>query len=91
MPEDWLIFTDLVKKAIAGQNITSRPPVYNCIESVLIGEVTCVAAKENCTVEHYEIVMLNITKRTFHAFAYCNQKFYLSWYLCTSWYEGKSC
>ena len=35
MPEEWIIFVDLVQKALVGQNVTTGPPMYKCMERVL--------------------------------------------------------
>ena len=85
-PEDWLIFTDLVKKAISGQNITTGPAMYNCMERVLKGDakaefISRAIAEGNSSTEHYKAVMKKMTKHVFPAFAYRDQKRYLSWYL----------
>ena len=34
----WIIFVDLVKKSIVGQNITTGSPIYKCMERVLKGD-----------------------------------------------------
>ena len=34
-PEELIIFEDLVQKSLVGQNITTGPPIYKCIERVL--------------------------------------------------------
>ena len=36
-PEEWIIFVDLVHKGIEGQNVTTSPPMYACMERVLKG------------------------------------------------------
>ena len=33
-PEEWIIFVDLVQKASVGQNVTTGPPLYKCMERV---------------------------------------------------------
>ena len=30
-PEEWIIFVDLVQKSLVGQNVTTGPPMYECI------------------------------------------------------------
>ena len=37
-PEKWIIFVDLVQKALVGQNITTGPSIYKYMESVLKGD-----------------------------------------------------
>ena len=34
-PEEWIIFVDLVQKVLVGQNVTTGPPMYECMERVL--------------------------------------------------------
>ena len=34
-PEEWIIFVDLVQKSLVGQNVTTGPPMYECMERVL--------------------------------------------------------
>ena len=38
IPEEWIIFVDLVLKSLVGQNVTTGPPMYECIERVLKGD-----------------------------------------------------
>ena len=38
-PEEWIIFVDLIQKAFVGQNVTTDPSIYKCIEKVLKGDV----------------------------------------------------
>ena len=37
-PEEWITFVNLVQKALVGQNVTTGPPMYKCIERVLKGD-----------------------------------------------------
>ena len=37
-PEEWIIFVDLVQKSLIGQNVTTGPPMYKCMERVLKGD-----------------------------------------------------
>ena len=37
-PEEWIIFVDLVQKSLVGQNVTTGPPMYKCMERVLKGD-----------------------------------------------------
>ena len=37
-PEEWIIFVDLVQKSLVGHNITTGPPMYECMERVLKGD-----------------------------------------------------
>ena len=36
-PEEYIIFVNLVKKSLVGQNVTTGPPMYKCMERMLIG------------------------------------------------------
>ena len=36
--EEWIIFVDLVQRALIGQNITTSPPMYECMGRVLKGD-----------------------------------------------------
>ena len=38
-PEECIIFVDLVQKALVGQNVTTDPSMYQCMERVLKGGV----------------------------------------------------
>jgi hypothetical protein len=85
-PEDWLMFIDLCKKAIIGQNVTTGPPMYAFMDRVLKGdakaEFTVKANAEGTkTVEHFEIVMNKMTAHVFPTYAYRDQKRYLTRYL----------
>ena len=37
-PEEWIIFVDLVQKSLKGQNVSTGPPMYKCMERVLKGD-----------------------------------------------------
>ena len=37
-PDEWIIFVDLVQKSLVGQNDTTGPPMYKCMERVLKGD-----------------------------------------------------
>ena len=85
-PEDWLIFIDLCKKAIIGQNVTAGPPMYAFMERVLKGDAKAeFDAKANAagtrTVEHFEQVMNQMTAHVFPTYAYRDQKRYLARYI----------
>ena len=85
-PEDWLIFIDLCKKAIGGQNVTTGPPMYAFMERVLKGDakaefIVKANAEGTKTVEHFEVVMNKMTTHVFPTFAYRDQKRYLTRYM----------
>ena len=35
--EEWIIFAELVQKVLIGQNVTTGPPIYKCMERELNG------------------------------------------------------
>ena len=37
-PEEWIIFVELVQKALVGQNVTTGLPMYKCMERILKGD-----------------------------------------------------
>ena len=37
-PGEWIIFVELVQKSLVGQNVTTGPPMYKCMERVLKGD-----------------------------------------------------
>ena len=37
-PEEWIIFMDLVQKSLVGQNVSTGPPMYKCMERELKGD-----------------------------------------------------
>ena len=38
MPEEWIFFVDLVQKALLSQDVTTGPPMYECMEWVMKGD-----------------------------------------------------
>ena len=81
-PEDCIIFVNLIQKSLVGQNITTCPPMYKCMERVL--EVDAKAEflqKANlvgsCTVANLAKAMATMTVHVFPNNAYCDQKPYM--------------
>ena len=35
IPEEWIVFMDLVQNSLVGQSVTTGPPMYKCMERVL--------------------------------------------------------
>ena len=67
--EGWIIFIDLVQKALVEQNITTSLPMYKCMEWVLKGDVKEEFTQQanlvrSCTVGNFTSVMA----RTHHSF-----------------------
>ena len=85
-PEDWLIFIDLCKKALVGQNVTTGPPMYAFMDRVLKGDAKAefevkAEAEGNKSVANFEIVMNKMTAHVFPTYAYRDQKRYQGRYL----------
>ena len=62
MPEEWIILVDLVQNALVGQNVTTGPPMYKCMESVLKGnaKAECLQLANfigSCTVPNFTMVI----------------------------------
>ena len=53
-PEEWIVFVDLVQKAIVGQNVTNDPSMHKCMEGVLKGD-----AKAKFTQQAYLVGILH--------------------------------
>ena len=85
-PEDWLIFIDLCKKALVGQNVTTGPPMYAFMDRVHKGDAKAefdvkADAEGNKSVANFEIVMNKMTAHVFPTYAYRDQKRYQGRYL----------
>ena len=70
---------DLVQKRLIQQNVTTSPPMYECMERVLIGD----AKAEFCqqanlagthTVANFTTVMEKMTAHIFPTYANCDQR-----------------
>ena len=85
-PEEWIIFVDLVNKSLVGQNITTGPPMYKCMERMLKGDAKAEFLQQDnlvvsCTVANFTTVMATMTVHALPTYAYCDQKQYKQRYL----------
>ena len=85
-PEEWIIFVDLVHKAVVGQNITTGPPMYECMERVLKGDLKAEFTQKanlvgSCTIGNFTTVMATMIEHIFPVLAYQDQKCYMYRYL----------
>ena len=86
-PEEWIIKMELVQKALVGQNVTTGPPMYKCMERVLKGDAKAEFTQQDnlvgsCTVGNFTTVMATMTVHIFHVLAYQDQKRYMYSVLC---------
>ena len=86
MPEAWIILVDLVQKALVGQNVTTDPPMYNCMERVLKGDAKAEFTLQanlvrSHTADNFTTVMATMTMYIFPVLAYQDQKQYMYRYL----------
>ena len=86
MPEEWIIFLDLVQKALVGQNITTGSPMYKCMERVLKGDAKAEFTQQaylvgSHTVGNFTTVMATMIVHNFPVLAYQDQKQYMYRYL----------
>ena len=93
-PEEWIIFADLVQKSLVEQNVTTGPPMYECMKRVLKGDVkaeftqyddsVCSCKVDlvcSCKVANFAMVMATMTVYIFPTYAYCDQQQYMQRYL----------
>ena len=85
-PEEWIIFVDLVQKALVGQNVTIGPPMYECMERILKADAKAEITKHanlvgSCAVSNFTTVMVTITVQISPVLAYKDQKWYMYRYL----------
>ena len=85
-PKEWIIFVDLVQKSLVGQNVTTDPPMYTCMERVLKDDAKAEFLQQanlvgSCTVANFTMVMAAIIAHIFLTFAYCDKRRYLQRYL----------
>ena len=83
-PEEWVIFIDLVQKVLLGQNVTTVPPIYECMERVLKGDAKDGFTHQanligSCTVGNFTTVLATMTVDIFPTLAYQDQKRYMYW------------
>ena len=84
-PERWIIFVDLVQKALVGQNVTTGSPMYKCIERILKGDAKAkIILQANLvqshTVINFTTVMATMNEHIFPALTYQDQKRYIYMY-----------
>ena len=85
-PKQWIIFVDLVQKVLVGQNVTTGPPMYKCMEMVLKGDAKVEFTQQvnlvgSHTVGNFTTVMAIMTVHILPVLAYQDQKRYIYRYL----------
>ena len=76
-PEEWIIVVNLVQKSLVGQNVTTCPPMYKCMERVLKGDAKAEFLQQanlvgSRTVANFTTVMVTMTVHVFPTYAYCD-------------------
>ena len=79
MPEECIIFMDLVQKSLVGQNVTTGPPMYKCMERLLTGDTKAEFWQQvNLAGKHiganFTTVMNQMSAHIFPTYANCNQR-----------------
>ena len=74
-PKEWIIFMDLVQKALIGQNVTTDHPMYECMGGLLKVEAKVKFTQQanlagSCTVKYHTTVMATITIHIFLVLVY---------------------
>ena len=69
-PEEWIIFVNFVHKALVQLNVTTCPPMYECMERELKGNSKAKFTPQanlvgSWTVGNITTVMVTMTKNTF--------------------------
>ena len=69
-PGEWIIFVDLVQKSLIGQNVTTGPPMYDCMERVLKDDAKAEFLQQanlvgSRTVTNFTTVMATMTVHVF--------------------------
>ena len=77
---------DLVQKIIVGQNVTTGPPMYECMERVLKGDAKAKFLQQanlvgSRAVANFAMVMVTMTLHVFLTYAYRDQRQYVQKYL----------
>jgi len=85
-PEEYLIWRDLLKKALTGQNITDGPTMFNYTENVMTGDALAFFKRKTLeaparTVVRYNRIMKELTAHVFPVHAYREQKRYMRRFL----------
>ena len=70
---------DIVQKSLVGQNVTTGPPMYTCMERVLKSDAKAEFIQQDNlvyshTVANFTMVMATMTVQVFPTYAYCNQR-----------------
>ena len=70
---------DLVLKSLIGENVTTGPLIYECMERVLKGNIKAEFPQQadsvgSCIVTNLTMLMATMTVHIFSTFAYCDQK-----------------
>ena len=73
---------DLVQKSLVGQNVTTGPPMYECMERVLTGDAKAEFLQQAnlagaCTVANFTTVMNTMTAYIFPTYTNCDQRQYM--------------
>ena len=84
--EEWIIFVDLIQKALVGQNVTTGSPMYKCVERVLKDDAKAEFTQQvnlvgSRTVGNFITVMATMIVHNFPVMAYHDQKRYMYRYL----------
>ena len=82
MPEECIIFVDLVQKALAGQNITTGRRMYKCMTRLVNDDAKVEFTQQanligSCTVGNFTTIMVTMTVHIFPVLAYQDQKRYM--------------
>ena len=86
IPEEWIIFVDLVQKNLEGQNVTTGPPMYKCMERVLRVDAKGKFLQQaillgSCTAANFTTLMATMIVNVFRSYAYRHQRHYMQMYL----------
>ena len=81
-PEEWLIWKQKLLKALDGQGISTGHLWYTFTERLLTGDAIATFNQAAlgigiCTIDKFNKIFLEMTKHTFPAYAFCEQKRYL--------------
>ena len=77
-PEEWIIFVDLVQKSPEGQNFTTVPTIYKCMDRVLKDDAKVEFLQQadlvgSRTVANFTAVMATMTVHVFPTYTYRDQ------------------
>ena len=79
-------FVDLVQQSLEGQNATTGPPMYKCMERVLKGGAKAEFLQQanlecSCAIANFTTVIVTMTVHLFPTYAYRDQRQYMQRYL----------